>query len=128
VRDPVRSAPSKWSPLRWLGVGSAGAGAVALGVGGYFGWSAFDAKDRSGCGAGGACQDQAGVESWAQARDDAGMATVFTLSGVALVGVGVVLYVVGGNDKQASGPGVTLMAGPGALGPSSLGAVTRGVF
>lgn len=121
IGEPPQKTPARWSTLRWVGVGAAGAGVIALGVGGYFGWSALDAKDRSGCAAGGACPDTEGVQLWTQAQDDAGIATLALLSGTVLVGTGATLFFVGGNQPERGSAALTFVAAPGAYGAVACG-------
>ncbi|HEX2733378.1 MAG TPA: hypothetical protein VHM70_17325 [Polyangiaceae bacterium] len=116
VSDPLQGRHS-WSTLRWVGVGAMGAGVAALGVAGYFGWSAIDNKDKSGCDAG-ACSNAQGIQRWQDAQSDGRKATLFTLAGAALAGAGLTLFFVGNKDAHAEREHITLLAGPGALSVS----------
>ena len=112
---------------RWLGLGLAGAGGVALVAGTTFGlwarsqWS--DARD-AGCSDAGACPP--GAASTAEsARLKADIATGCFIGGLALAAAGTIVYLTAPSAKPSdeTRPQVTP-----AVGPNALGVVVRGRF
>jgi hypothetical protein len=103
--------------LQWTGVGTAGAGLLALGAGGYFLSSALsnNAESEANCD-GNNCSPE-GAAKRNDALEDGDNATVFGIAGGVLVGAGVALFLVGGPEEgSATSPTWTLHAGaaPGA--------------
>jgi tetratricopeptide (TPR) repeat protein len=80
---------------RPLGLVVGGVGVVGLAIGSYYGLHAISKDndaDKLCPGSGSGCSSQLGVELSQDARSAASLANVLLISGVALVGVGVVLY------------------------------------
>jgi hypothetical protein len=102
--------------LEWAGIGTAAAGVVAWGVGGYFLATALGEKEdsKSDCD-GNVCGDS-GFAKQEDMVAHGNLATIFGIGGTVLVGVGATLYFVGsaGDDvPQTSRLGVTLSPRPG---------------
>jgi hypothetical protein len=119
------TASSRWGALEWAGVTAAGAGVVALGFGGYLLSSALGKKSdsTSDC-SGNACGSQ-GFADRTSAVSKGNTATIFAVTGGALVAGGVTLFMVGrtrahrGENGAAPG-GLALGAGPAGLGAQFL--------
>jgi hypothetical protein len=99
-----------FTPLQWTGIGIAGAGVVALGVGGYFLSDALDMKaqsdsdcDSGGCG-------PTGLDLRTQAVDSGDLATVFGITGVVLAGGGATLFFLAPKPGAQAGPRVRNIA------------------
>jgi hypothetical protein len=108
---PVEHEASRpWSTLEWAGVASAGAGLVALGVGGYF---LADALSKN------------GAEPGAEAQGN--RATVCGVLGGALVAAGATLFIVGRSDSS-QGDANTRIGVTFTASPSDWAAVVRGRF
>jgi hypothetical protein len=106
-----RRDPFDFTPLQWTGVGTAGAGVVALGVGGYFLMTALDQKEESDGDCDGNQCGEAGTNARNEAIDSGNLATIFGIAGGALVGVGATLFFVGSpSDGAAADGGVTFSA------------------
>ena len=91
-----------------------GAGVAALGVGAYFGVSAFSEKKtvENDCSAAQRCTP-AGDQAKTSLSTAETVSTIATLGGVAAVGVGVVLWLSGGSSASASAqPAASLRIGP----------------
>lgn len=102
---PADSAPKDdalFTPLQWTGIGVAGAGVVALGVGGYFLADALDKKSQSesDCGSDGC--GSAGLELRGQAVDSGNLATAFGIGGLVLAGGGAALFFLAPEPKTTS--------------------------
>jgi hypothetical protein len=98
--------PSKgWNTLQWAGVGTAGAGVIALGVGGYFLSTALGKKSDSerDC-TKNLCGDQ-GTADRNDAVHNGNTATWVGIAGGVLVAGGATLFVVGQmkNNRQTAG-------------------------
>jgi hypothetical protein len=113
------------STTRWAGVGAAGVGVVSLGIGGYFLSTALDADARARSECDGDVCNAAGARLRTQSVDDAGVATVFAASGVALVGAGAVLFFMMGDDDSAAHPSAAVTA---TVGPDLISAHLAGRF
>lgn len=97
---PLRSAPRSWGALEWAGVSSAGAGVVALGIGGYFLSSALGKKSDSTQDCSGDVCGTRGYAARSSAVSKGNTATIFGVVGGALVGAGAVMFVVGRTRGQ----------------------------
>jgi hypothetical protein len=99
--EPAPSPPGRiesgtsWGTRRWIAVGTAGAGVVALGVGTFFGFDAkstYDASNRNGCNASNNECNATGKQNRSSASTQAAVSTaLFVIGGVALA-TGAVLY------------------------------------
>jgi len=114
--DPrvTRRAPAR--PLRrWVGLGTAGVGVIALGVAGGLTWSAAGARDdarRLGCGGEPfGCPPGPGLDRAHTAYQRAELATAFTLGGLALVAAGGALHFLLGGDGEERPDGGGLRVG-----------------
>ncbi|MBA3819487.1 MAG: hypothetical protein H0X17_11385 [Deltaproteobacteria bacterium] len=127
VAPPVQPAPTETTSgggLRLVGLGAAGAGVIALGVGVVFGMKAKTVSDQ--------ISDHPMDEQWpadirdleakGQAHED--KQVLFMIAGGALLATGTVLYLVGG-PKQRSAEQVTIMP---TLSPDGAGFAARGSF
>jgi hypothetical protein len=92
---PDTAARGRWGTLEWAGVGTAGAGVVALGIGGFFLSSALGKKSdsKSDC-SGNACGDE-GYSQRSDAVSRGNTATILGVAGGVLVAAGATLFVVG---------------------------------
>jgi len=119
------ASESGWTTLQWVGVGTAGAGVVALGIGAGFLASAlgdYSDSNRPGdpnyCDAAGFCGTQ-GLALRDDARSSGNVATALGIGGALLVGGGAALFFVGGgsgsSERSAARVGVSLAAGPGSV-------------
>jgi hypothetical protein len=120
----VTAAPARRTPtLRYVGLATAGAGVVALGVGTFAALSARstwnDAK-AMGCDDSGVCRTQAGVDLVNDASSKATLGTVFFSAGLALAAGGAALWFL-----TPSGEPVTPSV---AVGPGGAQLVVRGSF
>jgi hypothetical protein len=91
--DARAGASRAWQ--RPVGLVVGGLGVVGLAIGSYYGLHAISKDndaDKLCPGSGAGCSSSEGVKLSEQARSAASLSNVFLISGVALVGVGVVLY------------------------------------
>jgi hypothetical protein len=113
---PVAPATSVGSdnPMRWVGLAIAGAGVVAIGVGGGLALGAKSQYDSvaNQCSAQGC--SQAGYDTRNDARSRADVATVVMVVGAAVAAGGVVLWLLEPSQRAPSVPGVGI--GPGTVG------------
>jgi hypothetical protein len=99
--------------LRWVGLGAAGAGVVALGVGTVFGLSAkgkWDDAKAAGCDDEGVCPNRAAADLVDDARSKGTLSTVMIVAGVGLAAGGTLLYFLAPRERRVTA-GVT--PGPG---------------
>jgi hypothetical protein len=89
------AAARPWRTLEWAGVGSAGAGVLALGVGGVFLANALGSKSDAARDCSGDFCGNAGLAARADAVQDGNSATAFMLTGGLLVATGVSIFVIG---------------------------------
>jgi hypothetical protein len=94
-----------WGTLAWVGVGTAGAGVVALGVGGVFLAQALGKKSDSEADCDGNECGPDGLEQREDAVSAGNVATGFGIAGFALVGTGAILFLVGSSGGAESAPG-----------------------
>jgi hypothetical protein len=112
-----------WNTLQWAGVGAAGAGVIALGVGGYFLSTALGKKSDSDSDCTkNLCGDQ-GTADRKDAVRNGNSATWVGIAGGVLVAGGATLFIVGQmkNNRDAAGLGGTQLA----LGASPQGFSAR---
>lgn len=108
----VDAPPSSggWTAQRWAGVGVAGAGVVALGVGAFFGARAAstwgDVQDRC---PSNRCADASGPSDVDSARTAGNVSTAFVIGGAALVAGGAVLWFTGAPKDKARTRGVRVV-------------------
>jgi hypothetical protein len=121
VGAPVpMTASARAARLRWVGIGSAGAGVVVFGMAGYMLAQALSAKDasnadcsRDGCG-------NTGLQRRSDAVSRGNLATFLGIGGAVLVGAGATLYYLGrrssASRREARIPTrFVLGAAPGAV-------------
>jgi serine/threonine-protein kinase len=120
----TQSAGSKpWGTLEWAGVGTAGAGVIALGVGGFFLSSALgkNSDSEDDCN-GNVCGDQ-GTKDRNDAISDGNTATWLGVAGGVLVAGGATLFIVGrsgsSEEKMSAGTAPRLAVGAGPRGFSA---------
>lgn len=112
---------SGWPLQKTLGLVAGGAGVVAIGVGGFFGFKTASKWNQAKeyCD-GSECTDQTGVDLGKEAKSSGDIATIATIAGVVLVGGGAVLFFTAGPPKAAAsrtplrvgfGPGSVLLRG-----------------
>lgn len=105
-KDPRPNQPGRsgqWGTLEWTGLGVASAGAVSLGVGGYFLSAALGDKSESNRDCEGNLCGPQGYERRQQAVSKGNTATFLGVAGGALLAGGVALIVIGrfsGSSKQ----------------------------
>ena len=133
--EPVPSPPPRGTRTRTIGLVVGGAGVVALGVGGYFGFHALSQKSDADSACGGqksqcptpskTAAAQADLDS---ARTSATLSTVALGVGIVAVGVGAYLIVRGGPPSDAaSAPAADLRVIP-SVGPGGGGMSVAGIF
>lgn len=106
-----------WRALEWAGVGSAGAGVVALGVGGVFLGNALRSKSHAAPDCSGEFCGNAGLAARADAVREGNWATAFMVTGGLLVATGTSLFVLGRVKAATSEePELALTVVPGASG------------
>ncbi len=111
--DSSQSKP--WGGLEWAGVATAGAGVIALGVGGFFLSSALgeNSDSEADCD-GNVCGDQ-GTADRNSAVSDGNTATWLGIAGGVLVATGATLFIVGRN-QGSSETAVSFGVGPQGFG------------
>ena len=109
ARVPPEPAPAASSPWRTVGLATAGAGVVALGVGTAFGVVAMNHRNSAGC-PGNVCPDDGSASTLRGAKGSADVATALFIAGGALVGGGLAVWWL----SAGTGPGYVLSAGAGA--------------
>jgi hypothetical protein len=118
---PVADPGSSGSAQRTLGWVVLGAGAVGLGVGGYFGLETFSKQNQSEDHCTGTACDQTGVDLREQAKMTATISTIAFAAGAVGLGAGIILLVTadGGGERAARrvwiAPGVGSLSVGGAL-------------
>jgi hypothetical protein len=118
-------ASSGLSTLSWVGIGTAGAGVAALGVGGYFLATALGQRsDSEGQCDGDQCSP-AGVDSRRDAVHNGNLATLFAIGGGVLVATGATLFFVGRSSSSEETPAVQAGAG---LTSNGVSLAVRGAF
>jgi len=100
--SPAR-ASRELTKLEWAGIGTAGAGVVTLGVGGYFLGKMLSKKSDAGCD-GNRCPDDASAEEHREAVDAGNVATVLGIGGAALFVAGGSLFLVGRSRRSDGAP------------------------
>jgi len=115
-------------PLQWAGIGTAGAGVVALGVAGFFALRAKNKDAESGCD-GGACKNDTALSINSQARSAGDVATVATLAGGVLIAVGATLVLIPAPKSKPgeSNPALTARVMP-SIGQRFAGVALGGGF
>lgn len=110
-------AEARRSPLRTLGLISAGVGVIGLGVGAAFGLRAIGKKDAAEayCNEGNVCA-QEGIDLQEEGVAAGTISTVAFAAGAAALGAGAVLFFTAPAPTQAaSAPAATLGVGPGGV-------------
>jgi hypothetical protein len=119
------SRSGRLSTLSWMGIGTAGAGVAALGVGGYFLATALGQRsDSEGQCDGDQCSP-AGVDSREDAVHNGNLATLFAIGGGVLVATGATLFFVGRSSSSEETP--ALQAGAGVTS-NGVSLAVRGAF
>jgi hypothetical protein len=97
----TRPAPRGLSKLEWAGIGTAGAGVVSLGVGGYFLGKALskNADSEDDCNSQNRC-GSAGTSDRDAALDAGNWATAFGIGGGVLLLAGGSLFLVGRSERN----------------------------
>jgi hypothetical protein len=98
--NPASSRANRWSTLQWTGVGAAGAGVIALGVGGYFALGAASKNSDSSKDCSGDLCGPTGYDERTTAVSRGNMATGFAVAGLALVGAGAALFFIGNDGRR----------------------------
>jgi len=114
-----------WGAMEWGGVAMVGAGAIALGTGGYFLASALGHKKNAELSCTGNYCDDAGLAEQRTAVSRGNVATVFGIVGGTLAAAGVVTFVIGRSVAHKSEPGVSVSFGPL---PGGVSGVLSGTF
>ncbi len=124
---PATATPrsSGLSTLSWVGIGTAGAGVAAFGVGGYFLATALGQRSDSEAQCDGDQCSQAGVDSRKDAVHNGNLATLFAIGGGVLVATGATLFFVGRSSSSEETPGVQAGAG---LTSDGVSLAVRGAF
>jgi hypothetical protein len=119
------SRSGRLSTLSWVGIGTAGAGVAALGVGGYFLATALGQRsDSEGQCDGDQCSP-AGVDSREDAVHNGNLATLFAIGGGVLVATGATLFFIGRSSSSEETP--ALQAGAGVTS-NGVSLAVRGAF
>jgi hypothetical protein len=120
VAAPPEPHHSGWDVLEWAGVGTAGAGVIALGVGSYFLGSALHLKSESDKNCSGDICGETGYADRSSAVSHGNAATVLGVVGGALVIGGAGLFFLGRTRASHRGApadgGVTLSLGSTGFG------------
>ncbi len=111
---------TRWSTLRWVGLGVAGAGVVGLGGGAFFGLRAKGELDEAGCRDGRVCPTQAAAAKLSDAQSSATLSTIFVSAGGALLVGGVVLFVLAPNEPARASRLVVVPIASGDGGGASV--------
>jgi len=120
------SAP--FGALEWTGIGSAGAGVIALGAGGYFLATALGERSDAKKNCEGDLCDETGLATRKDMVLHGNVATVLGVGGGVLVALGATLYFVGrasGSDARSSSDSARLRLD---AGPSGMTARIEGAF
>jgi hypothetical protein len=114
VVPPVEKGPPT-PPLKYIALGTAGAGVVAIAVGTVFALGARskwnDAKDL-GCDDNGTCRTQAGVDLVNDAHSKSTVGTISFIGGIALIGGGVAMWFLAPSPKRAGAVKPEVSIGP----------------
>lgn len=120
VAAPPEPHHSGWGVLEWAGVGTAGAGVIALGVGTYFLGSALHLKSKSDTNCTGDVCGEIGYPDRSLAVSHGNTATVLGIAGGALVAGGAGLFFLGRARASHRGSpadgGLALSLGPTGFG------------
>jgi tetratricopeptide (TPR) repeat protein len=112
---PPPSAPESSSPWKTIGLVTAGAGVVGLGVGAVFGLKAMSDKSSAAC-AGTTCPNAGAASELASAQSAGTTSTIFFVAGGALAAAGATMWFLAPSGVQLSpavglnGAGATLRA------------------
>ena len=125
VTEDTRIRSSNGSTQRTIGLVTAGAGIVALGVGAYFGIkTASEKSDYQGHEVNGRCIDLTCQTDSHNAASDGNVSTVLVIAGAAVVAAGAVVWL---TAPKAHEQGVTAKIAP-AVGPRTAGLTLQGSF
>ncbi|MBS2018744.1 MAG: hypothetical protein JST00_38105 [Deltaproteobacteria bacterium] len=108
VSPPVEGGSAGWSTQRWIGLGVAGAGVIALGVGAVFGarassiWSDVEARCPDN-----RCTDPTAPSDVEDARSAGNVSSALIIGGAALVAGGAVLWLTAPSRDRLRGIRVT---------------------
>jgi hypothetical protein len=103
---PPEEPPHKSSPLKLVGLVTAGLGVVGLGVGAVFGLSAMGAKNDAHCTSSNVCSSNADAQKLKDAGNAATMSTVFFIAGGVLAAGGITLFAVAPSSSVQVAPTV----------------------
>jgi hypothetical protein len=120
AEDQPRQQP--WGTLEWAGVGMAGAGVIALGVGGYFLSDALGKKSDSEADCDGNVCGERGTEDRNSAISSGNTATWLGIAGGVFVATGATLFIVGRGQHSAEAASAPVTRVGVGAGPHGFGA------
>lgn len=107
AETPPDTGPHKSSPLKLVGLVTAGLGVVGLGVGTVFALSAMGDKNDSHC-VNNVCSSDANAQKLKDAGSAASMSTIFFIAGGVLAAGGITLFAVAPSSSVKVAPAVGL--------------------
>lgn len=122
VRPAEAATSGGWGTLEWTAVGVTGAGAVALGVGGYFLSEALAKKADSDSDCSGRVCGPTGFSQREEARRRGNTATILGVAGGVLAIGGATLFIVGRSKRATDDSAPAPVAFSVSAGPSAFGA------
>jgi hypothetical protein len=108
TESPPDTGPHKSSPLKLVGLVTAGLGVVGLGVGTVFGISAMGDKNDAHCTSSSVCMSNADAQKLKDAGSAASLSTIMFIAGGVLVAGGITLFAVAPSSSVKVAPAVGL--------------------